>query len=143
MKLLLFVVSSFGWAAQFNSVGPGQVDVGSQHGSSECVIEDPCKLCSFVELEQLDACQETGYRLIEKCSPQSTNPTFQDRACPASSDANLISQGLAADASIQRTSLCLLFFFIALLTAGSYAVLERRRKQILGEAFSHLTILKK
>jgi hypothetical protein len=52
-----------------------------------CQIEDSCRVCSFKELQQVAACQETGYRLILKCITQvkyhheDIGVSFKDEAC--------------------------------------------------------------
>ena len=34
---------------------------------SKCELINPCKPCSFKELQKWEECQETGFRLIKQC----------------------------------------------------------------------------
>ena len=52
-----------------------------------CEIIDNCRTCTFTELQQVAACQKTGFRLILKCTTslvgqtREVETTYFDRPC--------------------------------------------------------------
>ena len=129
-----------------------QVNIGEavnqEQTTEKCEVEDACRLCSFKELQMIDACQESGYRLINKCvvaasSGEIIETTFIDRSCQAGTDMELIQSGEIAIHSQSATSVSMIFFVMFLLSLISYKVLDVRRSHILSEVYGKITILKK
>ena len=111
-----------------------------------CRVENACHLCSFKELQQIAACQQTGYIMINRCDTllkgQNIATNYRDESCNIGNDQMLIESGKQARAQGQPTSIWVVFVIFAALTFGSYQLLDSRRRGILDEVFSKLTIVK-
>ena len=76
--VMLSLAALVAWAAdptQQIQVGLGPSDyvktgaVEFSDGELEhCELFDSCRTCTFTELQQVDACQKTGFRMILKCT---------------------------------------------------------------------------
>jgi hypothetical protein len=60
----------------------------------QCELFDDCRTCTFTELQQVNECQKTGFRMILKCttslmgsSDKVFETTYHDRPCSEASSA--------------------------------------------------------
>ena len=93
--------------------------------SEQCKVFDACRACSFRELQKVEVCQNTGYRLIMKCKKGSESEYWhQTKSC---NEAKLGSYdtdgGKLAIANSLPTSVPMFFLAMAVLALISYKAL--------------------
>ena len=44
-----------------------------------CGVQDPCRVCTFKELQMIPECQSTGFRLIKRCQLKEQDRIVEDK----------------------------------------------------------------
>ena len=63
-------------------------DISESTTKQTCVVHDKCRVCSFKELQMMPECQETGFRLIKRCTELEAtrqsliSDSYLNEACP-------------------------------------------------------------
>ena len=91
----------------------------------KCTVFDACRACTFRELQAVEVCQETGFRLILKCitTPKDNkheifSEVYVDKACPeAHTDLQSLKDGEIAPYKSGPTSV---YWFFIIMAAFSY-----------------------
>ena len=116
----------------------------------KCDIFDPCRACTFRELQEIDVCQQTGFRLIMHCK---TTPidnrdlilteSYQDKACQeAVTEMTPLKEG---EFAVYRSGPLSLYWFFVIMVGLTYIVVQiliKRRNNILNQVYSKLSIVK-
>ena len=117
---------------------------------TKCKVFDACRACSFKELQQIEVCQETGFRLITHCitrlrddRDQVISENYKDRSCKeAPHDLSDLKNGELAPRRSGPHSVYLFFILMTALAYGSYRLLVQRRDKIISQVYSNLSIVK-
>ena len=118
-------------------LGPSDyVTTGAETQFSEgemnyCEIIDSCRTCTFAELQQIAACQKTGFRMILKCttalvgSKDNVDETYHDRPCSeAQTSLSSLERGKYAEFGSGPMSVSKFCALIVLLTTIAYCTLS-------------------
>ena len=140
-----------------------QVGVGSSNYSMDdilseedatvrnCKIFDNCRACTFKELQVIEACQQTGFRLIKQCktTPKEGSKTdiiaetYEDISCQeAATELTPLRNGELAPYKSGPFSLYWFFVIMSLLAYGMHNMLMQRRAKIINQVYSKLSIVK-
>ena len=143
-----------------------KVDFCNLFDPQYCELISPCKPCSFRELQKWPECQATGYRLIKKCDEISNFQPSENKHEWGSStevcfpeteellkkmqfdygESNIIIKGLLATKEQQELESMSLFTFaiiMGILAAISLYGLNRRKTEIVREAYKKLSLFKR
>ena len=116
----------------------------------QCKVFDSCRACSFKELQQVEACQETGFRLILHCKTtlkdnkhEVLTESYDDKSCQeAPTDLTPLRDGELAVHKSGPFSMYWLLVIFSTIAYGLWQVLMQRRANILNQVYSSLSIVK-
>ena len=122
----------------------------SKQLKKKCSVFDHCRACTFRELQEIDVCQTTGFRLIMHCKTTAVDnredvlsESYQDKACEeAATEMTPLRDGEFAPYRSGPLNLYWFFVIMSGLTYGVLRILMQRRSNILNQVYSKLSIVK-
>ena len=124
--------------------------VDRKNTKKKCSVFDHCRACTFRELQEIDICQKTGFRLIMYCKTTAADnrvdvlsESYEDKACEeAPTEMTPLREGELAPYRSGPLSLYWFFIIMSGLTYAVVRILMQRRSNILNQVYSKLSIVK-